>query len=93
MVFPETTSLAFWVAAALMGLGVWLHLTEHHAHEHLHETLQHEHEHEHEHDEHHQHVHDFEWDGVEPDSRSNKKELTVMVSSLFSDVHQRHSHS
>jgi hypothetical protein len=27
MVFPETTSLAFWVAAALMGLGVWLHLT------------------------------------------------------------------
>lgn len=54
-VFPETTSWVFWMAAALMGLGVWLHLTERHIHEHLHEAL--EHEHTHEHDEHHQHAH------------------------------------
>ncbi len=91
MVFPETTSLAFWVAAALMGLGVWLHLTEHHAHEHLHETLQHEHEHEH--DEHHQHVHDFEWDGVEPHTHDHKHAKLKHEHAHFPDIHHRHSHS
>lgn len=34
----ESTSLAFWLAAALMGVGVWLHLTERHEHEHTHKT-------------------------------------------------------
>lgn len=43
------------VAGALMALGVWLHLTEHHGHEHAHEPL--DHDHEHEHDAHHQHAH------------------------------------
>ena len=38
-VFSETTSVAFWIAAALMGLGVWLHLTEHHEHEQLQQEL------------------------------------------------------
>jgi len=40
----EKTSPSFWLAAVLMGFGVWLHLTE-----------RHEHEHRHSHDEHHQH--------------------------------------
>jgi drug/metabolite transporter (DMT)-like permease len=30
----ESTSTAFWVAAGLMGVGVWLHLTE--SHDHIH---------------------------------------------------------
>jgi drug/metabolite transporter (DMT)-like permease len=51
----ESASAAFWLASALMALGVWLHLTEHHEHEHTHETL--EHSHPHVHDEHHQHDH------------------------------------
>lgn len=34
----ESTSPAFWLAAALMGVGVWLHLTERHEHEHTHEA-------------------------------------------------------
>ena len=34
-------------AMALMGAGVWLHLTEHHAHTHAHVPIEHEHEHEH----------------------------------------------
>jgi drug/metabolite transporter (DMT)-like permease len=57
-VFPETTSPAFWIAAALMGRGVWLHLTEQHIHKHLHEVLEHAHEHAHPHwpDIHHRHV-------------------------------------
>lgn len=32
----EPVSLSFWAAAVLMGIGVWLHLTESHAHEHQH---------------------------------------------------------
>ena len=42
-------------AATLMGLGVWLHVSEHHAHEHDHEPLVHTHAHAH--DEHHGHEH------------------------------------
>ncbi len=43
------------VAAALMGVGVWLHLTEHHQHHHRHEQLTHTHRHTD--DEHHRHGH------------------------------------
>jgi drug/metabolite transporter (DMT)-like permease len=36
----ESTSPTFWLAAALMGVGVWLHLTERHEHEHDHRALE-----------------------------------------------------
>jgi drug/metabolite transporter (DMT)-like permease len=45
------------VAAALMIVGLVLHLTEHHSHAHVHEPLEHEHPHTHD-DGHHDHVHD-----------------------------------
>lgn len=44
-VFHESTSPLFWVAALLMGIGIWLHLTEHHEHLHWHGELQHSHPH------------------------------------------------
>jgi drug/metabolite transporter (DMT)-like permease len=50
---PLTAQLL--LAGLLMGLGVWLHLTERHEHEHMHEPL--EHTHRHFHDAHHQHSH------------------------------------
>lgn len=59
-VLGEPAHPALWLAAGLMGAGVWLYLTEHHDHEHLHEPL--EHAHAHAHDGHHQHPHSFEWD-------------------------------
>jgi len=40
----EAVTPLFLTAAALMGLGLWLHLTEHHEHAHVY-------------DEHHQHAH------------------------------------
>lgn len=89
-VFSETTSLFFWIAAVLMGLGVWLHLTEHHVHEHLHEVL--EHDHEHIYDEHHQHEHYSE------DSDSTKHSHRHTHFSLkhthphYPDVHHQHVH-
>lgn len=50
---PVTWSLV--AAAALMGLGVWLHLSERHEHVHTHEAITHTHWHVH--DEHHDHSH------------------------------------
>jgi len=55
----EPTPAPFWLAAGLMGAGVWLHLTERHAHAHTHELL--EHTHPHVHGAHHPSEHDFDW--------------------------------
>ncbi|MFE4727389.1 EamA family transporter [Microbacterium sp. NPDC056736] len=44
-------------AALLMGIGVWLHLTERHDHIHTHEPIEHSHWHTHE-DGHHEHAHE-----------------------------------
>ncbi|MDI9629238.1 MAG: EamA family transporter [Acidobacteriota bacterium] len=53
--FGEPITWPVVVAAILMGIGVWLHLTEVHEHEHTHVALTHEHWHVH--DDHHQHTH------------------------------------
>jgi hypothetical protein len=90
LVFTEATSLAFWIAAGLMGLGVWLHLTEDHDHEHLHESL--EHEHEHEHDEHHQHLHGSGWLGDKKHSHLHRQVSMKHSHPHYPDVHQRHAH-
>src|SRR6201999_2785860 len=45
--FHDPVSLKLLSAAVLMGIGVWLHLSEQHAHEHEHEPLEHEHRHVH----------------------------------------------
>ncbi len=86
----ESTSAAFWLAAALMAWGVWLHLTEHHEHEHAHEPM--EHSHRHTHDEHHQHEHDFPWAGDEPHEHWHRHEALVHKHPHFPDIHHRHSH-
>jgi drug/metabolite transporter (DMT)-like permease len=86
----EQASWQFWLAAALMALGVWLHLAERHAHEHTHEAL--EHSHRHVHDEHHQHAHDADWDGSEPHSHTHRHEPITHSHPHFPDIHHRHSH-
>lgn len=90
-VFGEPTSMSFWVAAALMAAGVWLHLTEHHDHDHEHTELSHGHRHRH--DEHHQHTHDFDWDGVEPHFHVHQHVKLAHRHAHFPDIHHRHSHS
>lgn len=52
----EPLTIPLLIAAALMGVGVWLHLTERHEHEHTHEPITHEHWHRHD-DGHHDHEH------------------------------------
>ena len=90
-VFGEPTSVVFWIAAALMAAGVWIHLTEHHAHDHEHADLSHVHSHRH--DEHHQHAHDFDWDGVQPHMHPHRHEKLTHRHAHFPDIHHRHSHS
>lgn len=88
--FHEPTSTAFWLAAALMGFGVWLHLSERHEHLHTHAPLQHAHRHVH--DEHHRHDHDFAWDGVEPHTHPHTHAPITHCHAHFPDVHHRHEH-
>ena len=86
----ETPGTAFWAAAGLMALGVWLHLTEHHEHQHAHEPL--EHEHQHMHDAHHQHTHDSARDGREPHVHSHRHARLAHSHPHYPDLHHRHNH-
>ena len=90
LMLGESMTLAFWIASALMAMGVWLHLTERHAHDHQHEAM--EHGHRHVHDEHHQHEHGFEWDPAEPHSHVHVHSPLRHSHAHFPDVHHRHRH-
>ncbi|AMK32873.1 Permease of the drug/metabolite transporter (DMT) superfamily [Pseudomonas putida] len=90
LMLGESVSVMFLLAAALMALGVWIHLMENHVHEHQHEPL--DHNHRHTHDEHHQHEHDFEWDGTEPHSHPHVHAPIRHSHAHFPDVHHRHRH-
>ena len=90
LLLGESTPAPFWIAAGLMGMGVWLHLTEHHEHAHTHEPL--EHTHSHVHDAHHQHAHDFDWDGTEPHSHLHRHVALTHKHPHFPDIHHRHGH-
>lgn len=90
----ETASPYFWLAAALMGAGIWLHVTESHSHAHVHEAL--EHDHEHEHDSHHQHAHEGE-DGGGGDGKLKHSHRHVHAPlshahEHYPDIHHRHGH-
>jgi hypothetical protein len=90
LLLADMPGLLFWLAAACMGAGVWLHLTERHEHKHTHEAM--DHAHEHVHDAHHQHTHDFEWDGAEPHTHSHKHEPMTHSHAHYPDIHHRHRH-
>lgn len=90
LLLGESPSIAFWIAGALMALGVWLHVSERHEHMHAHEAL--EHEHLHSHDAHHQHTHDFDWDGSEPHAHPHKHEPMTHSHLHYPDLHHRHGH-
>ena len=90
ILWPELPSVLFWVAAALMALGIWLHIRERHEHPHTHEIL--DHNHRHRHDEHHQHAHDFAWDSEEPHTHPHHHLPIAHTHAHFPDIHHRHTH-
>lgn len=88
--WPAWPAPLFWPAAALMALGVWLHVRERHEHTHQHEAMAHAHRHRH--DAHHQHTHDFAWDGQEPHSHPHQHAALSHRHAHFPDLHHRHGH-
>jgi len=90
-IFGGGMSLAFLVAAALMAFGLWMHLSERHAHEHVHETMIHEHRHTH--DLHHQHAHLPGDPPGEPHSHVHAHARLVHRHPHYPDLHHRHQHS
>lgn len=86
----EHPGTLFWPACALMAIGVWLHLSEHHSHPHDHEALTHDHSHRH--DEHHRHTHDFPWDGREPHAHPHHHPPLTHSHRHYPDQHHTHRH-
>ena len=85
----RTATLGMGLAAALMLLGVVLHLAERHEHEHAHEALEHEHAHEHN-DGHHLHAHDPM--PVGPHSHVHRHEPMRHRHPHVPDLHHQHGH-
>jgi drug/metabolite transporter (DMT)-like permease len=85
---PVTVQLV--AAGALMGLGVWLHLTEHHEHEHMHESVAHAHAHVH--DEHHQHAHAPGDPAGEPHTHIHEHGGLRHSHPHVPDMHHQHGH-
>ena len=90
VLLAEPAGPTFWVAWVLMGMGVWLHLTEHHEHTHTHNPM--EHAHLHDHDEHHQHAHDLNWDGLEAHEHPHQHAAVTHKHPHYPDIHHRHVH-
>jgi drug/metabolite transporter (DMT)-like permease len=88
--FREPVTPLFLLAALLMGVGLWLHLTERHEHDHEHEPLQHTHRHSH--DEHHRHAHSPEDPSGEPHVHEHSHPRLLHRHPHYPDIHHRHTH-
>lgn len=80
----------FWLAMSCMAAGIWLHVTEFHAHDHTHGPLTHSHAHTH--DLHHQHVHSPGVDLTEPHVHEHYHAPLRHEHPHFPDIHHRHEH-
>jgi drug/metabolite transporter (DMT)-like permease len=86
----EPITLGLVAASILMAAGVWLHLTEDHAHDHLHEAV--EHMHPHVHDAHHQHAHRPTDPAGEPHTHRHAHAPLRHTHPHTPDTHHGHSH-
>lgn len=90
LLFDEAITVQLLVAAALMSIGVWLHLTERHEHEHEHEPMTHTHEHVH--DKHHRHRHTVSDPPGEPHSHRHSHVRLRHRHVHYPDAHHQHRH-
>jgi drug/metabolite transporter (DMT)-like permease len=85
----RSVGLSALLAALLFGLGVYLHITERHAHFHTHSAIDHDHPHRHD-DGHHDHAHHPSVSGEH--SHPHRHETQTHAHAHAPDVHHRHSH-
>ena len=99
LVLGEPVTWPLLVAGLLMGVGVWLHLTERHAHSHRHAPLTHTHRHAH--DEHHRHAHPdgpgadgpgADGPGADGHLHEHTHDPLVHSHEHYPDAHHRHPH-
>ena len=90
LVLGESATLPLGIAAILMAIGVWLHLTERHEHEHTHTGVTHDHWHSH--DEHHQHEHDEPVAVGIRHRHLHTHEAVTHRHEHYPDSHHRHDH-
>lgn len=91
LVLGEPLTVPLLVAAVLMALGVWLHLSERHEHEHTHEAVRHDHWHRHD-DGHHDHSHT---EPVASGTWHRHEHVHAAVTHThphFPDAYHRHTH-
>lgn len=86
---PVTVPLV--AAAALMAVGVWLHLTERHDHEHTHQPTTHTHWHTHD-DGHHEHSHAVPVAAGVRHRHAHTHEALTHTHQHYPDAHHRHAH-
>lgn len=90
LMFDEPVGWRLPAAAGLMGIGLYLHLVEHHEHDHVHEPM--EHEHAHVHDEHHQHAHGPDDPPGERHAHPHRHSRLRHRHAHYPDLHHRHDH-
>lgn len=90
LLWHDRVTPLFFIAAALMACGLWLHLTERHEHFHTHEVLTHTHRHVH--DEHHRHEHGADDPDGEPHTHEHTHEPIDHSHAHTPDIHHRHGH-
>lgn len=93
IVWRDPITPALLAAAALMGVGVWLHVSERHVHEHAHHATAHDHAHVH--DEHHQHPHGPQDPAVAdplPHRHWHEHNRLLHTHAHYPDIHHRHDH-
>lgn len=90
LLFRDAVTLQLLLAAGLMAIGLYLHLTERHEHDHAHDAL--DHEHRHVHDSHHVHGHAVADPPGEPHSHRHRHMPLVHRHPHYPDLHHRHDH-
>jgi len=86
----EPIGMPLLAAGILMGVGVWLHLTERHEHDHDHEAMTHSHRHRH--DAHHRHAHGPGDPAGEPHAHLHAHVRLRHSHPHVPDAHHRHRH-
>lgn len=93
LLLGEVISTPLIISGALMAIGVWLHLSEQHAHMHAHESLSHTHSHVHgTDDDHHDHTHA---EPVTPGTRHSHPHMHEPLTHSHAhvpDAHHVHTH-